>query len=490
LASAAGEPRKIGRKKQLLMDRSLVESSRGIAFNLNLPYLPNENLIRQDKPWETVRTGGYLGMAEYGGQYHAWYNAYPGGSDPESEETGPRFECHAVSSDGVHWDKPDAGLIEFNGSKSNNIVRVFSIGTPFVDPFDEPARRFKSIHYQAPRQYDGWPVLKKIKGGNIYLSHSPDGVRCDMDPEPFLPFYSGAPISTVWDESLNKWVLYLRVNQKGHAADPWKTHMAYARLEVAKDGLRKPYPFAPVPGKQRNQFGSYGAPTNEFPVVFQTDDLDPDHQVYTLDAFRYPESDYYIAFPNMWYPITSDCDDVQFAYSRDGIQWERPSRQAVIRLGTPGSARQGYVTSAEGGLIRRGDEMWLYYTGMPERHLTPNVNWETVNARAIFRLDGFTSADADHLSGELLTVPFVFEGRFLHLNVDTSAGGLVRVGIEDVSGTPFPGLTLNECDRVNGNSTRMRVSWRASPDVGKLAGRTVRLRFAMRSSKLYAFQFV
>src|SRR5438128_10789249 len=78
-ASTVEQSRRIGRKKQLLMDRSLVQSSRDIGFNLNLPYLPDENLIRQDKPWETVRTGGYLAIAEHGGQYHAWYTAYPGG---------------------------------------------------------------------------------------------------------------------------------------------------------------------------------------------------------------------------------------------------------------------------------------------------------------------------------------------------------------------------------------------------------------------------
>ncbi|MCE5311367.1 MAG: hypothetical protein LLG20_27325 [Acidobacteriales bacterium] len=488
--ASSPQPREVGNRKLLMMDRSLVESSRGVAFNLNPAYQPQESLLPQDRPWERVRAGAYVSMAEYGGQYHMWYTAYPGVADPPSEETGPRFECYAVSSDGIRWEKPELELIEYNGSKANNIVRVYSIGSVFVDPFDAPSRRFKSVHYQAPRQYDGWPVTRKVKGGNIYLGYSPDGIRWDVEPEPVLPFYTGAPTSTVWDEAMGKWILYLRVNPKGHANDPWKTHMAFARLEIARDALAKPYPFTAEPTKKRNQFDSYAAPTDEFPPVFATDDLDPDQQVYTLNAFRYPESDYYIAFPNMWYPSTSDCDDVQFACSRDGVHWERPSRQPVIRLGLPGSGSQGYVTSAEGGLIRRGDELWLYYTGLPERHLSPNVNWESVNARAIFRVDGFVSADADHLGGELATVPLIFRGRFLELNVDASAGGAVQVEMRDAAGQPLRGFALEDCDRLRGNSTRLRVSWGGNPDLRRLAGSPVRLRIAMRSARLYSFRFV
>jgi len=488
--ASSPQPREVGNRKLLMMDHSLVESSRGVTFSLNPAHQPQEHLLPQDRPWERVRAGAYVSMAEYGGQYHMWYTAYPGGADPQSEETGPRFECYAVSSDGIRWEKPELGLIEYNGSKANNIVRVYSIGSVFVDPFDAPSRRFKSIHYQAPRQYDGWPATRKVKGGNIYLGYSPDGIRWDIEPEPVLPFYTGAPTSTVWDEALGKWILYLRVNPKGHANDPWKTHMAFARLEIDRDALAKPYPFTSNPAKKRNQFDSYAAPTDEFPPVFATDDLDPDHQVYTLNAFRYTESDYYIAFPNMWYPNTSDCDDVQFACSRDGIRWERPSRQPVIRLGLPGSGSQGYVTSAEGGLIRRGDELWLYYTGLPERHLSPNVNWESVNARAIFRVDGFVSANADHLGGELATVPLIVRGRFLELNVDASAGGAVQTELRDAAGQPLRGFTLEDCDRLRGNSTRLRVSWGGSPDLRRLAGSPVRLRIAMRSARLYSFRFV
>jgi hypothetical protein len=258
---------------------------------------------------------------------------------------------------------------------------------------------------------------------------------------------------------------------------------------VDKDGLAKPYRFTPDPNKKRNQYGSFGDPTYEFPIVFQTDGRDPDHQVYKMNAVKYFDTDLYVAFPGMWYPNVSDCDDVQFAFSRDGINWQRPFRESIIRLGMPGSGSEGYIDLTE-GMIRRGDELWLYYTGFPERHLTPEVKWESINARAIFRLDGFISADVNYDGGELTTPPVIFAGRTLQLNLDTSAAGFARVELEDDGGRPIPGHSLKEADQLNGNSARMKASWGAKVDVSSLAGNPVKLRFVMRNSKLYSFQFI
>ena len=32
--------------------------------------------------------------------------------------------CYAESKDGIHWIKPDLGLVEFNGNKKNNICLI------------------------------------------------------------------------------------------------------------------------------------------------------------------------------------------------------------------------------------------------------------------------------------------------------------------------------------------------------------------------------
>jgi hypothetical protein len=109
--------------------------------------------------------------------------------------------------------------------------------------------------------------------------------------------------------------------------------------------------------------------------------------------------------------------------------------------------------------------------------------------RVIQRLDGFMSANAAYDGGELTTVPLTFQGSRLELNVDTGALGSVRVAVLDEQGRAFPGYSVEDCDWVNANSVARAVSWKGSPEVGKLAGKPVRLRFVMRDTRLFALQF-
>ena len=110
-----------------------------------------------------------------------------------------------------------------------------------------------------------------------------------------------------------------------------------------------------------------------------------------------------------------------------------------------------------------------------------NVGWDSVFARAIYRLDGFISEDGDYDGGELTTHPVVFSGSSLRLNLDTSAGGWAYVELQDETGAPIRGYTLKEADKLNGNSVEMKVTWGAKVDVGTLAGKAVRIRFALRN---------
>ena len=98
--------------------------------------------------------------------------------------------------------------------------------------------------------------------------------------------------------------------------------------------------------------------------------------------------------------------------------------------------------------------------------------------------------DFDYQGGEVVTAPLTFKGRRLILNVNTSAAGEGRVAILDAQGQELPGYGLADVRYINGSYTAKTVTWRdGKDDVGALAGRTVRLRFVFRGTKLYSFQF-
>jgi len=147
-------------------------------------------------------------------------------------------------------------------------------------------------------------------------------------------------------------------------------------------------------------------------------------------------------------------------------------------------------------LIPMGDEMWLYYSGTARHHgpVSPGQDERTMARnsgifRASIRQDGFVSADAGYGGGQLTTPVIRFSGRRLEFNCDGSAGGWLKVEIQDGEGKALTGYGLDEADAVVGNAVRKQVTWRRESDVSRLAGRPVRLRLRMRDIKLYAFQF-
>ena len=62
--------------------------------------------------------------------------------------------------------------------------------------------------------------------------------------------------------------------------------------------------------------------------------------------------------------------------------------------------------------------------------------------------------------------------------------------ILDAGGKPVPGFTLEEADGINGNYIRVLASWQGSSGLGSLAAKPVTLRFVMRNTRLYSFQFL
>lgn len=180
--------------------------------------------------------------------------------------------------------------------------------------------------------------------------------------------------------------------------------------------------------------------------------------------------------------------DAQLAVSRDGIYWSRSDRRPFIPLGIDRTfdSQSIYVGV---GITKEGDQLSIYYTGYSSHHGESMRPYGGVISRAVLRVDGFVSADAGYWGGTLTTVPMVFSGNWLELSVDTSAGGYVVAEIQDRQGQPIPGFTEQDAHPIRGSYVVKRISWKEKTAVSELAGKPVKLKFNMRDTKLYAFQF-
>lgn len=90
----------------------------------------------------------YGSIIKDGGKYRLWYVAFD--DDAENKIASARWRAaYAESDDGLHWVKPNLGLVEFHGSKNNNLVDVggqwgfvnLKVLKDESDP--DPARRYK-----------------------------------------------------------------------------------------------------------------------------------------------------------------------------------------------------------------------------------------------------------------------------------------------------------------------------------------------------------
>jgi hypothetical protein len=480
LPSAGGateqQPIDVGSRKQLLIDRRLLASSKNIALRMNPPAKMGPVLL-PDKPWESLGIGFCVSVLEDGGQYKMWYLA-------ENKTSSLRYcYCYARSQDGVTWEKPNLGLIEYQGSKQNNIALTGVVETTvFLDPVAPAEARFKTVSAMH------WPDPKEA---GLYVHTSPDGIHWKMSDTRVLPLLPDTANQAFYDARLKKYVANIRV---------WAPMRKVGRVEM--DDITKPWPF----DKTVKPYYIWGedkiaVPSHEVPIVFGYDERDPvpsDH--YNAACVQYPWADQaYFLFPSAYRhfpepPIgkygNDGLVDIQMATSCDGIKWARPSREPYVALGTQDEVDCGSLYMAV-GMLRRGGKIFQYYNGYQVSHGTPENLESRIGSicRLQQRLDGFVSADAAFEGGEFTTPPLVFSGSRLVLNVNLSALGVCKVEILDRQGHALPGFALAQSDEIGGNHVEKTVSWKGKSDLGSLRGRAIRLRVVLRAGKLFAFQF-
>jgi len=119
------------------------------------PYKPHERVLKQGGPKDPDGLGVhyYGSVIKVGDTLKMWY----GGNGDDGGKVGTRM-CYAESKDGIHWDKPELGLVKFNGSTQNNLVRFDSEYNAQMaaililhEPEDpDPNRRFKLVNEVNP----------------------------------------------------------------------------------------------------------------------------------------------------------------------------------------------------------------------------------------------------------------------------------------------------------------------------------------------------
>ncbi|MGM0490939.1 MAG: hypothetical protein ACQESR_29800 [Planctomycetota bacterium] len=497
-ALGAEDPLSIGSRRELFVDEALIGSLDGGARQVLHHPEAKEVALTHDAPWEGSGSGYHSvfydpELDKYRMYYKAWHLEVADGTLNTGSH--PLYCCYAESEDGIHWRKPNLGLVEFQGSKENNIVLAPAThGEVTSDPGHVAVFRDDNPACPAEARYKA--IVRSGKPHGLLVFQSPDGFHWSLlHPQPVIT--EGAFDSqnlAFHDTHRGAYRAYWRVFTAGQAdGTAWRPagHRAI-RTATSKDLIHwQPsrdleYVDSPAEHLYTNVIKPYSRAPHLL-IGFPTRYVERgwSDSMRALPELEHREQR---AKANQRYG-TALTEGLLMA-SRDGVTFKRWN-EAFLR---PGIERNGtwhyghqyiawHVVRTESRLKGAPDELSLYavesyWTGAGSRL-----------RRYTLRLDGFVSIQAPMSGGELITKPITFTGNALHLNFATSAAGGIRVEILDAEGTPIPGYTLDECRVVFGDTVDRVVSWESGSDVSDLAGRPVRLRFLLQDADLYALRF-
>jgi len=442
--------------KQTFIDDFFIESMIGTQRVLN----PSEKLtveksiqtILLEMPWERGNTTGPIIYDETQQTFHLYYQGTKG-----------RI-CLLTSANGTDWVRPELGLVNFEGSKANNIVNwpndCPAIGTILWDPrATEEMYRWKRIHH-FPHQ-GVWQALHSEDGYN--WQHYPSGDHNYQ--KQFFGF--GSPKET-FGGSIFPDAPYILYAQRGSSR---RTRVLGRR--DSNDFLNWSGMHTVIDQDQEDPPGTefYSA---GFDMANRTDG---GLRIIMLNTYLTDLSEpYAIEDPeNYWggskgpTVIPARIDgfvEPQLAVSRNTVSWTR-YRQPFIQRGQPGAWDWGQVYAS--GPVRHKEKLLFFYNGSDLTHNGRSPRpYEKAYAKpvrrgiglATLRPDGYVSIEADsYASGCLTTHRFRQEsGGRLSVNVDASAGELGYEVLED-TGKPIPGFTVSDCDPIRCDTLGGILSW-------------------------------
>ena len=478
----------------LFFDNHSIESAENVTLALNPP-VKRGGCIMVEREWETHHAWASCVLC-WQGEYRLYHRAV-------IEDNRIVVAFH-TSKDGVTWERPDLGAVSYKGSKSNNLCDLGkerpNEHTVFVDPIAPDEERFKLILND---------------GHGIGYMTSPDGIRFKRVDGHLLQFFLDNHMTAFYDARVKKYRIYTRGWDRSRS--PRDSGMGCARVVILaeNDKLTCPMPFdADAPDQhpggepQKSADGKvhpYLRKVNkELPTCLRCDELDaPETDLYQAAAVQYlPEA--YLAFPSIYYSypwppegfVNDGVLDLQFAASRDGLNWQRDFRQTYVGLDLPDGAASKQMHMLT-GMVPNGPRISQYRYGSRFTHGENRIESSTrvdhsialgdaMILRVEQRMDGFVSADSAYTGGSLVTKPFVLKSKELKINIDTSASGVAHAALLDESGAEIPGFKLEESDRIQGNDVSYTLSWGGKSSISKLVGKKVKLLLKSRSSKLFA----
>ncbi|MBI1373225.1 MAG: hypothetical protein GC159_10880 [Phycisphaera sp.] len=432
------------RDRYLLLDSRIIARVENATLAVGtVTKHPANPLFGEDRPWEK-RFDNLYGNVIYDRDEHLyklWYNPivvdYSAKGMTREERDAKKYVpppgrqtaiCYATSKDGLHWDKPELGMAEYDGSTANNIIERGPHGNGvFKDEHEtDPARRYKMISQ------------------GIRTRYSADGIH--WSPAARINDIGKIPGDThnncFWDPRSGKYIGITRT-----------------RGPLGREVTRI----------ESNDFVTW---TNTGVIMRgETKELQP----YAMPVFMH--AGVYIGLVAIHEQPPVDLVWTELAWSPDTITWHR------IQPGTPLIPRSQKVLDYDYGCVYAcanpvflDDEIRLYYGASDYLHF----GWRVGSlCLATLRPDGFagyTPTDPAN-PAVITTTPIPNPGQSLRLTADVSKGGSINVTVLDADNKVIATAAPVDHTVTDG------VLQFDKP----VTSATIRLRFEVTKGKVYSF---
>ena len=495
----------ISNRRECFFDNFLINEEKTTAEKrLHKPTRRGE-IFALDRPWEGKYNTFFCPVfAE--GKWRLYYTS--------TLSSNQKYVSYAESLDGIRWIRPNLGIVEFDGSKENNIILDIEMLKEFeftgFDNFsvfyDENPACLPDEKYKMVAWWQGHAsLLALFSADGIHFTKS----RLVTDDGEF-----DSQNRAFWSFAHNKYFCYYRgEHEPGDDVSlmdrSYTDRDANALFDPEKFLLREPgngtFSFMrDVCAIESSDFINWSERKR---ISYNGKDC----QLYNNVVFPYPRAPHlFVAFPLRYVERKSWTKNYDELCGREH-RLERIKRMARLGLAISDGlfmcSRDGYsFTKYDEALLpppAENPEAFVYGDGTAcpalievpseipgadnEYMLLLRENFRTKDGynklvKYTIRLDGFVSLHAGGEEREAVTKEFIYDGDELYANIATSARGHVYFSLKS-------GEEEYTSVEIFGNSVNKRIRFEDDEAVKRLSGKPVTLKMSMFDCDVYSIKF-
>ena len=416
--------------------------------------------------------------------------------------------AYAESQDGLAWEKPELGVVDFQGSRANNLTNAALHLASVIPPSEADRRRVLGRRPRARLRRPaaagaGYATERRVRlalarrlrvasararrrsGRRGAMTHRPMGAGSDVNaivPDPARGRYLASSKLHVPVHGFHRRAFAVRTSTDLRTWSAPRPVLAADELDDER---------ARALGAHHADF--YGLTFHPY----------PDFIVGFLWLFYMTPAAPESAWPANRRPLFGwsrhgRMAEVQTVFSYDGEYWIRPpGRPAFIAAGDRTWDGGNVATAVLPVAV--GDELFHYYGGGPVYHgafgervsFRPELGVFTSVGLARMKRDRYASYSAT-TGGSVVA----FHGRLgtdgvgpptLRVNARAPYGA-VLAQVLDASGREVPGLGLDDCVPFTGDAVDAEVCWRGAGLAAVPDGEEIAIRFVLNEADLYAYR--